>query len=246
MIIKRREGMKEAKNKVLATAILIISSNASAFNLFEEIQGFFTSGIKDIGGKVTEIVLQKEKNKVHEVYFDDGSVEFKVTMNAAGEFDGLWEKYNNKGVLIKSINYQNGKKQGKSVFYDNKGIMTQEIDYENNQMHGDSLQYTNVDGKTLLSRKDEYLNGELDGTSEYFNEKGVLESKMSFKDGKTEGTSVDFYEDGEVKAKMEYSEGKLHGAWNDYFKGGYVSHYVNYVQGEKAGEEVFLSITRIP
>jgi antitoxin component YwqK of YwqJK toxin-antitoxin module len=38
----------------------------------------------------------------------------------------------------------------------------------------------------------------------------------------------------------------MNGLWIDYFKGGHVEHQVAYKNGEKDGEEVFMSITRIP
>jgi antitoxin component YwqK of YwqJK toxin-antitoxin module len=248
--------MNKAKIAIISS-ILIVSSSTYAFSLLDDINNFFQesfSGIikTDILPESFSDIIKTdivEKNSVHKIAFlDSDKIEFEVSMNKDGEFDGLWTKYNQQGSIIQQKDYIDGKLDGVAKFYTADGVINQISEYKDGQLDGvnETFKVDEKSGTKFLSRQDQYKDGNRHGETKFFNKMGKLVSKMLFEDGIQQGKALDYRDNGEVKTEIAYVDGKMNGLWIDYFKGGHVEHQVAYKNGEKDGEEVFMSITRIP
>jgi antitoxin component YwqK of YwqJK toxin-antitoxin module len=120
-------------------------------------------------------------------------------------YTGLYTKHNNDGILIKSYNYVNGKKEGICVDFHkylhgwNRKVHT----YKNDKKDGLFTSYNNDDS---ISETGEYKNNKLHGFYRVY-EQNVLVLDMNYKNGKEHGNYKEFNLDGTIKEERNYHNG---------------------------------------
>lgn len=170
-----------------------------------------------------------EKN-VHEVYY----------ANSAGYGNGSYKKYDERGALIETGAYSNGKKTGewvKYVTYTGKRTVSLKETYKDDKLNGSAIYY--ADGDRVMS-KGSYLEDEKHGTWQYENPnetyglsdedaKGAKYLKFSkhYDKGKEihpDGEEKIYYSpSGQVCSVSNYIGGNKQGEWKYYFPNGDLS-----------------------
>jgi len=179
-----------------------------------------------------------EKN-IHEVYY----------ANSAGYGNGSYKKYDERGALIETGTYKDGKKTGEWIKYSTyigKRTISLKENYKDDKLHGSAIYYAKSD---RVMSKGSYLEDEKHGTWEYENpfdsygysdedKKGAKYLKFT----KTYDKGKEIHHDGEEKiyyspsgkvcSVASYLGGNKHGEWNYYYPNGDVSGTEIYENGK--------------
>lgn len=106
-----------------------------------------------------------------------------------GELDGIWKDYSLFGVLLREINYKDGKQEGKDITYYPNGKIQRERYYVNDVENGNYRSF--------------YINGQ-------------TETEGLIVNGNNEGYWKTYYIDGSLESKIYYSDNEIDG-WNEYY-----------------------------
>ena len=188
-----------------------------AFNLFSQDTTFYGSDWKETekaNAKYYRVLTKVDSLWKIEDYYIDNRLQMTGFLNKPihtarhGEFK--W--YNEKGNLIQTGKYTNGKKDGELVFYFDNGEVEIVENYQNGIFHGPMSSY-HPNGQ--LASKGEYVNGQLNGIIEYWFANGQLKSHSEFDNGKRVGEWTYYDETGNItynplyKSQYEIIENKL-------------------------------------
>ncbi|MBN8695166.1 MAG: hypothetical protein J0L87_01440 [Bacteroidetes bacterium] len=154
-----------------------------------------------------------------------------------------------------------GEKNGWFKGYDQKGVVVYEYNYKSNQFHGLNKEYTTVYGKREVMKSETFKDGVLEGPASYYGENGLVLKQGNYKAGNKDGkwlmidpysnyniknkddlkgcefvksevvysngspvmdgkVTVTYYPSGKVRSEQEYSQGKKIGTHNWYFPNG--------------------------
>ncbi|MFQ5446730.1 MAG: toxin-antitoxin system YwqK family antitoxin, partial [Saprospiraceae bacterium] len=98
-------------------------------------------------------------------------------------------EFSRQGQIILLCNYENNQLEGKFARY-RLGRTTEEGAYKNGKLHGNYKKY--YDGKSIVQQEANYTDGELDGKTLFYNEKGDIIVEYTYKMGqKIEGGIVE-------------------------------------------------------
>ena len=197
--------------------VLVIPFLFLAFNLFSQDTTYYGSDWKETEKANAEFyrALTKVDSlwKIEDFYIDNrlqmtGFLNEPIHTARHGEFK--W--YNEKGNLIQTGKYTNGKKDGELVFYFDNGEVEIVENYQNGIYHGPLRSYY-PNGQ--FASKGEFVNGVLHGVIEYWFENGQLKSHSEYDNGKKVGEWKYYDESGKVtynflyQPKYEIIENKL-------------------------------------
>lgn len=110
-----------------------------------------------------------------------------------------------------------------------------QVKVKGNKTNGEWLEYYE-NGQTL--RKENYVNGVLEGDCFYYHENGKIKEKVKYINGSPEGDLAIYYKNGELASKGKYINGKKEGELLTYHDNGQLNTKGKYVYGKKEGEWV--------
>jgi uncharacterized protein len=162
---------------------------------------------------------------------------------------GVWEFYNNTGVLEKKEEYMNGKfiREIHVAFnekYIKKGTITRTfkenesngklkciIRYENGKPSGTWEFYSN----SKLVSKEEYLDGKPNGTWQTYSYDGNVLTSISFNNGLLDGIYEEYGSGGELLWKGQFKNGLENGVWKEFDYRGNIKWKEEYKNGKING-----------
>ncbi len=181
-----------------------------------------------VSGKILmEVSYDEQESGYAKHYYDDG------VLSAEGQYvkknvkQGLWKYYGVDGILLKTINYQNGTHQGRTTTYWRNGKIAEEIDFVNDQMEGLWAQYfenggTKMKCKMVSDKRNglfyvNHPNGKLYmkgyykdnlkiGPWEFYDDKGTVTRSTTFENGVA--ADQDQIDAETTKTILEYEEMK--------------------------------------
>lgn len=162
-----------------------------------------------------------------------------------------------------------GEKNGWFKGYDQKGVIVYEYNYKSNQFNGLNKEYTTVNGKREIMKSETYKDGTLDGPATYYGENGLVLKQGNYKNGNRDGkwlmldpynnyniknkdelkgcefvksevtyangeptmegkVTVTYYPSGKIRSEQEYSQGKKVGEHKWYYPNGKPEGYYKY------------------
>ncbi|MCC6816491.1 MAG: toxin-antitoxin system YwqK family antitoxin [Saprospiraceae bacterium] len=148
----------------------------------------------------------KKYPKIIEFKNTEGIIVQRVTLlgdTSQGKY-GIYEKYDNKGILFESANYVKGKLDGEKKFYE-EGVLYSIENYQNDQLMGPyKIYYPNGQ----IQMETQYVNNEITGELKSFYPSGKLKEKVMMKANVEEGPFIEFFENGNKKAEGTYKSGE--------------------------------------
>ncbi|RUT66616.1 hypothetical protein CKG00_09635 [Morganella morganii] len=155
------------------------------------------------------------------IYDDNGNKsedKTKISLTSGyknGLKDGKETRYNcGDGKVSGYTDYQQGMKNGIQMLFQTDGSVRNKIMYENDKKHGDAEYYTD----NILTKKEHYKNGVLDGRSFSYNKYGDVTSFHDYQDGVYHGFY--FVNNYMTKYMMSERNNRRHGWTYSYDKDG--------------------------
>jgi antitoxin component YwqK of YwqJK toxin-antitoxin module len=164
--------------------------------------------------------------------------------------------YDFKKTMIKEDYFVNaaGEKNGPYKGYNEKGIVVEEANFKNGQLNGVYKKYTAYSGKKEIAKSETYKDGVLDGLAIYYGENGLVLKQGNYKNDKKDGkwTFMDPYSNYNfknqealkgaqfVKSEATYVNGEplMNGKYiTYYYPSGKVRSEVEYTNGTETGEQ---------
>ena len=132
-----------------------------------------------------------------------------------GKQNGLFESWNQEGILIDHGTFKDGERDGQTVqYYPDSGNLRVKAQYKAGKLNGMVEQYY-PSGK--LQFKHNFVDNQLHGTALDYYENGVLKSKVNFELGVQNGPYQTFSESGKPLEEGSIQDGKRHGHYKTYF-----------------------------
>ncbi len=180
-------------------------------------------------------------------YYPDG------TLSSEGIFKngkpvGCWKSYYPDGTLKSEGNRKNEKLDSVWRFFDRSGHLTEVIDYKNGIKSGYYKTYKFVKdsdyiGNVLIS-KELYVNGEKNGKSYYYTDRGKLEKTVEYEKNYKNGYEKHYDENGNIILILKYAynnllssdrinrtdtKGRKQGIWKTFWGNEKLHTYANYL-----------------
>lgn len=123
-------------------------------------------------------------------------------------FTGISIQKNSNDFIIESIDYSNGKKQGKYILWFNNGIKSFESEYQKGKRHGKtSTWWENGNLRSVAN----YKNGIVNGLQQQWYRSGALFKQMNLINGKEQGLQQSWRENGKLYNNYEAKNGRIFG-----------------------------------
>ena len=155
-------------------------------------------------------------------FYEDGT-RFFETEYVDGVASGISREYDERGDIIRVIEYSLGKKIA-------------EVTFKENKKNGWFKQYY-LNGKLKLEK--EYKDDILDGLSKSYYKNGNLHVKMNMKLGLLHGISEEYYENKILKTETSYKNGLVDGVVKHFSPKGKLEAQLFYVKDKKNGTSLF-------
>ncbi len=158
--------------------------------------------------------------------------------------EGLFTHYNYNGVVIKTINYLEGKEHGDAIFYNDNGEVASKLNYKNGlPFEGDKIEkmgssyieekYENGKLTKVVKNNGEvkevtnYTKDDLKQTIAYFLNSDKIQLKYTEKDGRLHGEVLSFDKTGKLLYSAKFENSKLVSGsvllkGSSYGNGGYI------------------------
>ena len=153
--------------------------------------------------------------------------------------DSAWKYYSETGKLLNEENYVMGKKNGTFKVYDDTGSVIKVENWKNDVKNGEVKEWYGLDVKKMEGM---YVNGQLNGQTNYYFPDGSISAAGVFKMGVKDGVWTYGIGGGKDGCKELYKDGKLvrtqriNGQFEDvYPKTNIPMSTINYVAGLKNG-----------
>ena len=144
------------------------------------------------------------------------------------QLDSIWNFYNEKGILVQSFNYREGKKEGfKRIFEPDSGKLVSEEHFIADLKDGYSFFY-----KNNYKYKDiPFVKGKENGLGREYNKDGLILTLTTYKNGflqreerinrrdqanRKQGNWKSFFSSGKVYTESKYLNDKLDGYYKEY------------------------------
>jgi len=211
------------------------------------------------GKVVSEGYLENGKpNGFWKNYFENGSLKSEGNRKNF-QLDSTWKFYNNKSVLVTSIEYQNGVKNGyKKIFDPDSGFLLSEEHYIQDLKEG----YTNYYKKDKVCKDVPFVKGKENGIGREYDKQGIIITLTTYKNsfliredrinrtdvtGKKQGNWKTFFPSGSVQLESRYTNDKLDGYLKEYNAKGDLIRTEKWVDGvlqKNAAELVKLDVRK--
>jgi antitoxin component YwqK of YwqJK toxin-antitoxin module len=159
------------------------------------------------------------------------------------QLDSVWNFFNEKGILIQSFNYREGKKEGyKRIFEPDSGKLVSEEHFIADVKDGYSYFYKNG-----YKYKDiPFVKGKENGIGREYNKEGTIITLTTYKNGflqreerinrrdqanRKQGNWKTFFTSGKVFTESKYLDDKLDGYYKEYNEKGDLIKTEKYIDG---------------
>lgn len=149
-------------------------------------------------------------------------VERHVAQDAEGNYynHGLYTHFDEKGRVIGTGEYQEGKRQGKwqrwygmnegpmfqgPMFKEFQGPFSSEVTFQDNEIHGI---WRVFDSKGRKCSEWEFAEGKPNGKSIWYFPNGRLRREITYKDGEIDGEVIEYGQDGKIAQRDKYMTGR--------------------------------------
>ena len=166
----------------------------------------------------------------------DGVI-YKKIQKKIGKQEGYTEGFNEKGILIISAQFSDGKIDVKDYF--ENGSIKRESSYLNGQPNGKEIEYFE-NGE--IKRESNFINGQRNGKQIEYHPNGEVYQKSNWVNDKTEGTSEYYRENGTIQWRSNYLNGLSDGLTEFFRPDGRKSLTTSYKNGLKNGDEITYDI----
>lgn len=176
----------------------------------------------------------------------------KINRFEKGKKIGLWQKYDEKGNLIKQEVYLNGElvtEVGTPFNFEKEYFLSGRVKnqymkqngYKNGiQTNFDSLGNQQISylyqNDTLLAEGWISKDGSKDSLWKFYDQNGNIINKGNFIKGVKEGLWIYYFENGSIEQKGKYKENLPHGEWLWYYPNGQLRRQENFYKGKYEGE----------
>jgi len=149
-----------------------------------------------------------------------------------GKRDGICNKFDNNGQLIKKGNYINGKEEGFINEYDKNGQLIEKEFYKNGKKDSTSYSYY---GNGQLRQEVFFIDNKIERLFKSYHENGQVRMKINYVNGKKEGVYKSYHENGQLEEEGNYIDDKLDGIYKKYYKNGQLKVESNHKNGKIDG-----------
>lgn len=167
------------------------------------------------------------------------AVEDTLEINDQGlrhEFDDVCESepqlYDVHGNFIIPKLY-NPPQNGVVKIYTKDNFLRYEFPYKNGKMHGLAKCY--FENRKVLSWKQTYTEGKLDGTTYRFFRKGTINNTETFVKGVKEGPACQYSPDGYLEEEVMWAKNQQNGSAKRFYANGQVRHEASFVNNLQEG-----------
>jgi antitoxin component YwqK of YwqJK toxin-antitoxin module len=189
------------------------------------------------------------KTRIHEAYTTLPTPPYPI--------QGVYKEWDQSGVLMTEVNFQNGKKHGPyKVFInagmasiygkDNVGKVYTVTNYSNDKLNGLDQMYDYTQGKPQIILQKTWLNGKQikeeawyedgkpktliaeNGLNNQWHSSGKKASEVVMKNGLEEGRMNEWYKNGQLAFSANYKGGKIIGDAILYYEDGSKKQVINY------------------
>jgi antitoxin component YwqK of YwqJK toxin-antitoxin module len=196
------------------------------------------------------------KTKIHEAYTTLPTPPYPI--------HGVYKEWDQSGVLMKEITFQNGKKHGPYKVFINAGMASiwgkenvgklySVTNYSNDKLNGVDQMYSYKNGKAQIVLQKTWLNEKQvkeeawtddgnpikliqpDGPCFENYESGGKRFEYTLKAGKFEGKYTSWYPDGKVEVSTNYKDDKKNGKHIEYGKNGKPEFEATFVNDKMSG-----------
>jgi antitoxin component YwqK of YwqJK toxin-antitoxin module len=161
-----------------------------------------------------------------EFYFPNGQLHKKfycldgdIKLNLY-KINGQYKEWNEKGNLIREIDYKNGKLDGLYKHWNDDGKELIEVSKYNNgeidTKEGEYEEYYSEEEGGSIKYKYKLKRGILQGEYYEFYKNGQIKNIITYKNGLKDGNSYLFTNNGDKDIECEYKNGKLNGVYRTY------------------------------
>ena len=191
----------------------------------------------NIAAKIPPEVLDAPTRSVEEQYSDKSPKRrFQAKQLPSGSYlyHGMYAEYRSDGSVLKTGNYEYGKKVGEWKFFGRQGKLLKQGEYDEDKPVG---QWTMNRPDGTLDRIEVYdQDGEPDGEWKAYQSDGqTLMWARSFKAGARHGTWVN-YTNGQKTVEVTFKEGKQDGPTRLWNAQGKLMAEGNFVDGQRQGK----------
>ncbi len=208
-------------------------------------------------GELHKTGVSKEGNPIGEFfeYYQGGIISEKYSMDEKGKITGTTLSYNREGLLSEEMEYLKGNLNAYKQFDKSGGIIAEgklkrgKLKFESYRVDGSKRsdgQYVKkdrtgiwnfYDNYGVLSSKENYAKGTIEGEKEVYFADGSLFKKMKYADGQIEGYYEEYYNTGQLEQHGHYKAGELDGVWEGYYLNGAREYRYFYMNGERHGDQ---------
>lgn len=180
------------------TAYIATFKNDKLVGLY---QRFYPSG-----KLMLEIMYDKDGNESGPatLYYDNGEISAKGFYINRNVRDSTWYLYNTERYLVATINYKNGKRNGKEIYYWKNGQKCMEKDWVNGKEDGVWREYFENGNDRLKARM---INGKRNGLFAVYYPNGRYFLKGYYKDNYREKHWTYYERDGKIRKELDYVHG---------------------------------------
>mgnify|MGYP003626497229 CR=1 FL=1 len=152
---------------------------------------------------------------------------------------GRYREWDSDGVLLREMNYKNGKLNGESRFYVFVADYTQRKCYGKllgvsnhleGEKHGTQQDYHCYDGELVLVKEEEFIKGESISLKRFTSQGKPIASL------KKTGLNKEWYENGNLKLEYEMADHMDHGMFKQYHPNGQIAIQGQFLNGKETGE----------
>ena len=161
--------------------------------------------------------INKDKNVFNEngynkIYDENGT--YQIGYNVNGHQHGLWQIFDEYGLLLEEQNFKNGLMHGMIRIFNDDGVLKNEINFKDGESNG-LLKVYYPNGK-VAEEGNLIVDNKKDGLWKYFFEDGTLQHEGYFKNAVQNGIWKHFHENGILKFEGSYKNGEKDGFWKSY------------------------------
>ncbi len=188
------------------------------------------------GVKIYGTVLGGQKSGTWTETYANTEVPHFIIQYADNVRNGLYLEFDKQANLVKKVEYKNGLMDG-TYFKFKNAILIERVDYQQGQKNGESTVYYE---KGTVMETSNFKNGQRDGITIWYANKDKIQGEMvamyTYKDGKFEGVQETYYESGAVKTQKMYSNNVPNGPAYEFYEDGSLKTEANFKNGEQKGK----------
>lgn len=171
------------------------------------------------------------KNGADTVFYNSQVIKSIINYNS-GKREGKSKWFHRNGTISSTANYIDGKENGLSIWYDEDGNKKSQGEYKDDLMVGNH-QWFYPNG--TIKKEIPYTNNVVAGYLKQYNENGVLTDKHMYQNSKKNGPYEIYYPNGNINGKGTYLNDVLDGEVLEYHLSGQLYLKGQFVEGKKEG-----------